>query len=183
MARRRTTYCRHCYSEGHTRRGCPKLKEFVKANPTSYLADTLKRYCSWCRNEGHTKPKCPQFIEHIRVKRVETLERRAEICEELSKHGVAPGALLHAEFFDRSSRNWKTGIGIVDRVEWENVHKKSSKFIRLTCLSFEAEEYINVPNWDYGYVKIAAPMSSEFARSFHMKQMEKTNDKVCKEVR
>lgn len=181
---RRTVYCRHCYAEGHTKRGCPKVKEIVKANPNSYLADSLKRRCSWCHNEGHTKPKCPQFVEHIRLKRVETLERRAEICDELTKQGIAPGALLSAEFYDRSSpRGWKTGISIVEKIDWEIVHKKTNKFIKLSCLSFEAEEYVSLPNPDYAYVKVIAPMSTEFARSFNTKQMEKTNDKVCKEVR
>ena len=59
MSYRRAVTCSYCYSIGHTKRGCTKLKKDA-AEGNSYAASQAPkpRKCSYCKQPGHTRRKC-----------------------------------------------------------------------------------------------------------------------------
>jgi len=181
---KRTVYCRHCGEAGHNKLGCPKVKEIVKKNPNSYLAESLKRRCSYCGTVGHTKNKCAQYIEYIRLKRIDLLEKRATTCEKYINSGIAPGALIRYEFYNYSNRSWQYCLGLVSNVHWKHITRLHSRAIELTCLSFDANETVSWSSVAEDHSnRIVSPMSKEFADKYNSKMMEETNEKACKEIK
>ena len=174
-------YCRYCHSQGHNKRGCPKLKEFVANNPTSYLADQLKRRCSYCSGEGHTRATCEKYKESLRQQRIEMLERRTDFCQKLANLGIMPGTLMRAEFYESSNRKWAYHPAIVKEIVWENIKMRVHNSIMTTsCITGETVGN-NLPN-EYGQYAVLSPMPVDKAYLYNKAEMEKTNEKALAAV-
>ena len=97
-----TVQCGHCYSEGHNRRGCPQLKQYIKDNPDSYEARMSSmrkstysvRKCSYCDTPGHTRRTCADMKAH----KTEWIRHNKKWCkltdEVLKERGIGIGALV-----------------------------------------------------------------------------------------
>ncbi len=171
-------YCHYCHGQGHNKRGCPKLKEFVAKNPTSYLADTLKRRCSYCSEEGHTRATCEKYKESLRQQRIEILERRMEYCQKLANLGIMPGTLMRAEFYESNTRKWAYHPAIVKEIVWENIKMRVHNSIMTTsCITGETVGNSIPQNYNEYYAVLSA-MPYEKALAYNKTQMEITNEKV-----
>jgi len=171
-------YCRYCYGQGHNKRGCPKLKEFVANNPNSYLAENLKRRCSYCSEEGHNRTSCEKYKEGLRQQRIEILERRMEYCESISKLGIMPGTLMRAEFYESSNRKWAYHPAIVKEIVWENIKMRVHNSIMTTsCITGETVGNSIPQNYHEHYAVLSA-MPYEKALAYNKAEMEKTNEKA-----
>ena len=171
-------YCRYCYGQGHNKRGCPKLKEFVAKNPTSYLADQLKRRCSYCSEEGHNRAGCEKYKESLRQQRIEILERRMEYCQKLANLGIMPGTLMRAEFYESSNRKWAYHPAIVKEIVWENIKMRVHNSIMTTsCITGETVGN-PIPQNSHAYYAVLSPMPYEKAYLYNKAEMEKTNEKA-----
>jgi len=174
-------YCRYCYGQGHNKRSCPKLKEFIAANPTSYLADTFKRHCSYCRDEGHTSATCEKLKEANRQERIEILEAREGICEKLAKMGIMPGTLMRAEFYNTSKRTWVYEASIVNNVDWQNIRRRPGNCLSLVSCASGEQNQQGLPSEYSEMYRVLCPMPYEKSLSYNRSQMEKTNDKIFTE--
>jgi len=171
-------YCRYCYGQGHNKRSCPKLKEFVAKNPTSYLADHLKRRCSYCGEEGHNRAGCEKYKESLRQQRIEILERRMEYCQKLANLGIMPGTLMRAEFYESSNRKWAYHPAIVKEIVWENIKMRVHNSIMTTsCITGETVGN-PIPQNSHAYYAVLSPMPYEKAYLYNKAEMEKTNEKA-----
>ena len=97
-----TVRCSHCYEQGHNRRGCPKLKEYITENPESYEARKLslqksrytERRCSYCKEAGHNRRKCASKLQH----QTEWVAHNRKWCklmhESLKERGLGVGSLV-----------------------------------------------------------------------------------------
>ena len=189
MARaRRQSMCRYCYTYGHTKRTCPKIKQIVKDNPSSYLADTQKRKCSYCRAEDHTKVKCPDYLEKKRQHNIQILETRNNICLALSDLGIAPGALIRAEFYmaDKDGqRRWIKSAGIVTGVRWETATKIYEDIIDIVNPANSVASTGRCPKHHllkdtYSEIEVLSPVSQASAKEYNERLMNKTNETVIK---
>lgn len=194
MARaRRQIMCRHCYTYGHTKRSCPQVKQIVKDNPHSYLADTLKRKCSYCRNEGHTKVKCPEFAEKKRVHNIGIMENREKVCQALTELGVAPGALMRAEVYvsrhdtDKvDEQGWRHLPVIVTKVFWEQVHRSYGDYIETMCPKYGSTQNTYLPKHralgdGYGSGNtVISPAPHDAAKRYNETMMENTREKAMR---
>ena len=105
MARRKR--CSHCWTQGHTRPTCPKLKQEIRENPEGLHARRARskarikasrgptvRRCSYCKEQGHNKKTCTTLtfdrVEY-RVKNRKFNKAFIEVCVDL---GFGPGALI-----------------------------------------------------------------------------------------
>lgn len=187
---RRQSMCRHCYTYGHTKRGCPQIKKIIAENPNSYLAQDMKRKCGYCRNSGHTRAKCPDLAESMRLKRIKILEDRTNMCSALIDMGIAPGALVRAECYVPSdSATRKRGYhmlpAIVNKITWNDIYKTY-----VDCLEVVFPEYNTVANCrppkhnlikdNWSETSVLAPMSKEATKHYNETQMENTNEYVLK---
>lgn len=186
---RRQSMCRYCYGVGHTRRTCPQVKEIIKQNPNSYLAETQKRHCSYCRQEGHTKVKCVQYAEKKRQHNIQILETRSNICTALTELGIAPGALVRTEMYVRNpvnGKSWVVAPAIVNRVLWEKVVKVYEDGLEVinpidggtTTVRFPKHQ---VMGENYSDTVMLSPASKEYAKQYNENGMYSNNDKVLKE--
>ena len=189
MARaRRQSMCRYCYTYGHTKRTCPKVKEYVKENPNSYLAHEQKRKCSYCRQEGHTKIKCPDWLEKKRQHNIQILENRSNICLALSDLGVAPGALIKAEFYtpDKDGiRRWIKSAGIVTNIRWDSTTKIYDDLIEVINPVTNLVSTARCPKHHllkdtYSEIEVLSPVSQASAKEYNERLMNKTNETVIK---
>jgi len=121
-----TVYCSWCHNRGHNKAGCEDRKTFIKENPDGWEARKEKqkkeervsrvRRCSYCSVPAHTRRTC-EVINRDRVTLVKYLKaKRAEIAEQLCKHGFSVGTLVEAtrgyytsdkELAVITSLNWK----------------------------------------------------------------------------
>ena len=118
-----TVCCGHCGKQGHNRRGCVSLKEYVKENPDSWEANRAmiqatsakKRHCSYCQAVGHTRRTCVEKKTHvadfIATNRV-FVER---VVPWLKKEGIEPGALIKVK-----ENNWDSKSG--DYIKGEYIY-------------------------------------------------------------
>jgi len=102
MAWNGTVTCSYCYAGGHNRRGCPKLKEYIKENPDSYEANRAEvrkrtystRACSYCKEPGHTRRTCGHMKRH----KAEWVDHNRRWCglvnEMLRERGIGVGTLV-----------------------------------------------------------------------------------------
>jgi len=111
-----TVYCSNCYQQGHNRRGCPKMKEFIAANPDSYDARMYKaraekakiRRCSYCSETGHNRSTCAEKKGHV-AQALEAQEKwMGDIKGWMVEQGAGVGALV--TYVDGYSGTKKTGI-------------------------------------------------------------------------
>ena len=105
-----TVTCKHCWQEGHNRRGCPKLKERMEQrladDPDDWQA---KRYfekkkgakvrrCTYCNLKGHNRATCPELKIKVAAWKKKNSNWRKALVEELLAAGMGVGALIkHAD--------------------------------------------------------------------------------------
>jgi hypothetical protein len=148
MSWNNTVTCSHCYNEGHNRRGCLKLKEYVVENPESYEAraeDRRKsrettRSCSYCKQAGHNRKTCePLKLDVQNASKVNSVWRE-NVHQYLMENGIGVGALV------RYKAGWDGEmLGMVKQIVWDKATFKGKKdgysgdFIVVTPLKDIAE--------------------------------------------
>jgi hypothetical protein len=144
-----TVTCSYCYSEGHNRRGCDKLKEFVRDNPDSWQATRAKRNaerattrkCSYCKHSGHNRKTCLSLKRDILNACDVNAEWRTRVRDHLTASGLGVGALVR--FKDGWSDEYT--LGLVQALHWDDAnflaHDDGSKgaFVRVVPLKYFGE--------------------------------------------
>ena len=100
-----TVYCGYCGNQGHNRRGCPTLKEYIKENPDSYeamiatqnKASAKNRSCSYCKEPGHTRRKCAVKDQHVQDFVGINSEYVKKVACWMKDEGIEPGTLIKVE--------------------------------------------------------------------------------------
>lgn len=180
----RQVYCRYCYTYGHNKRGCPKVKEHIQNNPNSYLAEDMKRKCSYCRGTGHTKVKCPDYIEKKRQWSLEILESRTKVCSALNEMGIAPGALVKAETYV-PNKGWFFAPAIVTKVEWQSIYRTGDECLEIMFPENGSTSSCRAPkhailNNSWSNCQLLSGVSTPTATKYNNSMMEKYNDEVIK---
>ena len=98
------TRCGHCYEDGHNRRTCPQLKEYIDNNPDSYSARVRKqkeeqrkssgRKCSYCTERGHNRATCNTFKNDTREYRQLNRKFQGKIETAMCELGFGVGSLV-----------------------------------------------------------------------------------------
>ena len=148
MSWNNTVTCSHCYNQGHNRRGCPKLKEYVADNPDSFEANResrrqsreTTRSCSYCKQTGHNRKTCePLKLDVGNAYRVNGVWRE-NVHQYLMENGIGVGALV------RFKSGWDgEAFGMVKRMDWDEATFKGKRdgnlgaFIIVTPLKDIAE--------------------------------------------
>jgi hypothetical protein len=113
-----TVYCGYCGNQGHNRRGCERLKDYVKENPNSYtaqqhnarkMASKKSRSCSYCSEAGHTRRKCEMKNDHIAEFTKRNKKYAMEFAVWLKEEGIEPGSLVAVE-----EREWNFDTKVYD---------------------------------------------------------------------
>ena len=97
-----TVTCSFCFGEGHNRRTCEKLKQYVKDNPDSYTARQHEhskalakvRTCSYCDETGHNRRTCTERKQDISMAVKVNQEWVKRTIKYLKDSGIGPGALV-----------------------------------------------------------------------------------------
>lgn len=105
-----TVTCKHCWQEGHNRRGCPKLKEQMEKrlaeDPEDWRAQRYfekkkgakVRRCTYCNLKGHNRATCAELKGAVSEWKHKNSNWRKAIIEELLAAGLGVGALIkHAD--------------------------------------------------------------------------------------
>ena len=147
-----TVYCSNCYEQGHNKRGCPKMKEFIEANPDSYDARMYKaraekakiRRCSYCSEQGHNRRSCGVLKGHhahaLEAQEVWSNRVHAWMIEQ----GLGIGALVS---YADGSYNEQEKVGIIKTLYPQRAlflaHNDSWKgdFIYVTPLGDERDHH------------------------------------------
>ena len=129
--------CSHCWTTGHTKRGCPKYREKAEAwleenkdNKDAYkphYVQQVERYknigknrkCSWCDEHGHNKRSCTARKGASTKNISKNKEWRAEVLEKLKEAGLGVGALLETK------QNSQRLYMIVD-MKWDELNLTTS---------------------------------------------------------
>ena len=129
-----TVYCGYCGNQGHNRRGCQQLKDYVKENPDSYMAQRVRavksasksRSCSYCHEVGHTRRKCEMKNNDI----AEFVERNKKMAQGvatwLKEEGIEPGTLVniveHEYNYDTKRSEPKHHVYMIVGVDYKRVN-------------------------------------------------------------
>ena len=103
-----TVRCGHCYSQGHNKRGCPKLKEEIATNPNGWEAQHgagKARQCSYCQGEGHNRASCSDRKTHESAFRRDNKLWRQAFDKWAVSQGLGYGALLRAPITWRNTKD------------------------------------------------------------------------------
>ena len=100
-----TVYCGYCGKQGHNRRGCQDLKNWVKENPDSFeglkatrmAARVKNRSCSYCKEPGHTRRKCAVKDQHVQDFVGINSEYVKKVACWMKDEGIEPGALIKVD--------------------------------------------------------------------------------------
>ena len=188
MARyRRPSTCRWCFATGHNSNGCPKKKEYVQANPNSWVAieakEKAKKTCSWCRISGHTRATCEELKEYTRLARIRVLENREKIYNGLIELGIGPGTLVKTDTYDSRLYTWSKSLCLVESVVWEDLCDSRGVRYVLKVRSFhdQRESIVPLPRHDNAFdnpyssdTVMVSPISAEAARLYNHKMKEST---------
>ena len=140
-----TVYCSYCGTQGHNRRGCQALKNWVKENPDSFegmkakrnKASAKNRSCSYCKEPGHTRRKCAQKNQHIQDFVGINSEYVKKVACWMKDEGIEPGTLIRVEENEWSHKTREystmtfiyliTGIRYQD-INYEAMHKLGYRY-------------------------------------------------------
>ena len=101
-----TVRCSNCYTAGHNRNGCPKLRKAFQEDPNSYEgrqwariqeAKAAPKTCSYCSNEGHTRAGCADLKIHKQIYQEDATLFRHAIAKWMRDTGLGIGALIRAQ--------------------------------------------------------------------------------------
>ena len=172
-----TVFCSYCGEKGHNRRGCTKLKEYVKENPDSYLSQQYnrtqekarKRSCSYCNDAGHNRATCPVRKSHI----ARAIKVNKEYCFNLVEHmdeiGIRVGALVKVpgQYPDYE----QSSLGMITGFKWSNAN-----FLSLFTFhngDFISVKKINQLNSPYGWQLRLPKETSDHVQRNH--ELSETN--------
>jgi hypothetical protein len=126
MSWNNTVTCSYCHNQGHNRRGCEQLKEYVRDNPDSWQASRARRSeksattrkCSYCKESGHNRKTCTGLKRDI-INAVDiNAEWRRRVRDYLSTAGFGIGALVkYKEGWDETER-----VGLVKSMRWDDAN-------------------------------------------------------------
>jgi len=97
-----TVTCGYCYEDGHNKRSCQKLKDYVEENPDSWTAtkETRRqerqktRTCGYCDTTGHNRATCANRKSHMsRAIRVNK-EWCSRLVDHMKSMGLTTGTLV-----------------------------------------------------------------------------------------
>ena len=124
-----TVRCSNCWTKGHNRSGCPKLKEEMQkrleADPNDWRATdyfekkkrTSKRTCGYCQEPGHNRKTCSEAKIDRDGFILRNQDAREKALDWLKKCGVGVGTLVEYETY------WDgKGIGLVESVYWSAIN-------------------------------------------------------------
>jgi hypothetical protein len=195
MARsRRPSTCRWCYATGHNSNGCPKKKEYIQANPSSWVAVTAKekskKTCTYCRTSGHTRTTCEELKEYRRVTRIRILENREKICNGLIELGIGPGTLVKTDTYDSRIYSWSKVLCLVEGIEWSDLCDSNGVRYVLKVRDFRTQKEATVPlpayvSFDNHYSNdtvVVSPISTALAEKYNRKMMETTAETALSKI-
>ena len=106
--RRRSSYCRYCYNNGHNWKNCPQMRvDAADSNSNRHeeakklLISATTRHCSYCRRHGnesagHTAAGCT-FKKADQLSKYETAMQAADaICDVAANYGISIGSTFFA---------------------------------------------------------------------------------------
>jgi hypothetical protein len=121
------------------------------------------------------------------------LESRQAVCNALIDLGIAPGALVKAEFYV-TAHNEKRGRGfyvlpaIVNKVRWSDISRTYDDALEVISPEYNITTYVRAPKHlyisaNYSEVTVLSPMSHETAKRYNETEMEKYNETILKKIR
>ena len=127
--------CSHCWTRGHNKRGCPKLKKQAQDDRdagrttwrTGYVdeqARTFKtRRCSYCREVGHTRRTCQSLKANVKQFRDVNAVFRKKYLEGLKSIGFGVGTLVEQNYgFYRDGEHVEEPmIFMISSIDWASV--------------------------------------------------------------
>jgi hypothetical protein len=123
-----TVTCSHCYSKGHNKRTCLRLKKYIEENPDSYRA-RLKatqdsyakpRRCSYCQETGHNRRTCGTLKSDIhRTKQVNSFWC-TKLSDFMKEEGLGIGALV--KFPGGWRTDYGSALGMVTGFNWSEAN-------------------------------------------------------------
>ena len=197
MAFKRTVTCRWCYQQGHNSNGCPQKKNYVANNPNSWAAEQEQkrlenikhRSCTYCKGEGHNRKSCETLKEDMRIKRINVLENRLNVCNIISEMGVAPGSLVRSEIW--TNNGYDRPIFLITDIAWEDISTTTGAdglYVKAQHIKDGKAHYIHFPpdrvlrNEWREYTAMVSPVDKEFASRWNHSKMEQTNEAALKKV-
>ena len=132
MAWNGTVTCSYCYSSGHNKRGCPRLKariaEAREEDPDSWQVrhydnhreSTSRkgetRTCSYCQEVGHNRRTCPPLTAHAARLVEGDAAWRSRLLDEMRSSTVGVGSVLQLERWSGAKQRF-----IVTGYRWEQL--------------------------------------------------------------
>ena len=173
--------CGWCGKDGHNRKGCAHLKQFVVNNPNSYQARSFnnrsKPRCSYCSSTEHNRTTCERFNEYIHAQLNELIDCRKWVCENLAQQGISVGAIIKAKVYERKLYAWTDDNCLVEGIDWERLFDNGSRPIKLIPLSGIDKTTAQTNTLH----DIIARIPSDKAYEYNHALMTETNPKVLKE--
>ena len=188
-----TVHCGHCYKEGHNKRSCPTLKEYVEQNPDSYRAQSYnrskqegaKRRCGYCSESGHNRKTCVDYKKDFADAVKLNASYRERIAEHLKKIGLGIGALVtanagwktdnedclmmvthilwHEMNFDGLSDDWKGDVIIAQQLSKMGSDVPMSHGHRIRIPLNDIFDEVDLTSSRTRLIRIDSPVSSELA--------------------
>jgi hypothetical protein len=145
MARYRSSpTCSNCWTTGHTKRSCPKMKEraakwysenehlkgtdkypykpYYVQEVEGYANIVKNRVCSWCEEGGHNKRTCPSKKEVFNKNIAKNKEWRRQILDKMREVGLGIGTLLSSKGrYDTEPTLW-----LVRGMDWDLLNLRAS---------------------------------------------------------
>ena len=180
MSWNNTVTCSHCYNQGHNRRGCSKLKEYVVENPDSYTArrytekkaSASKRACGYCKETGHNRKTCGNLKADVTNATTINRQWRNRVKDYMVNQGIGIGAIVQFSYdyedntlgmitgftwdegtFEAKSDSYKGGFVRVRPLRKLGSRQSSDSYLRLPT---DCEE---MPSSTYGRGRILAVVS------------------------
>ena len=170
--------CGWCGKDGHNRKGCAHLKQFVINNPNSYQARSFnnrsKARCSYCSSTEHNRLTCELYNGHIQTQLNNLIDYRKGVCENLARQGISAGAIIKANVYERRLYTWAEDNCLVEAIDWENLFDNGSRPIKLIPLSGK-DKTVAQTNVVHG---IIASIPYDKAYEYNHALMMETNPKV-----
>ena len=101
-----TVHCGHCYTRGHNKTACPKMRQEAAANPDSWQATQVARYearkakpkiCSYCNASGHTRAGCDDVKAHKAQFIIDANLWRTALAKWMQEVQLGVGALVQCK--------------------------------------------------------------------------------------
>jgi len=183
--------CSYCWTRGHNKRGCPKLKKQAAEEKaqgqttwrTRYVDSQKKaskqRRCSYCREVGHTRRTCSELKDHKNRFQATNSAFRKKYLEALKGMGLGVGTLIKREhsFYRDGERTSEPMVFMVSNVNWTAVdftegidQYKSCEWFTVTSLPAAPEtdrRYGNIVNGHFVQNLMSPPLESIYEQPYY----------------